>query len=94
MLITPDRGRRIFGILMILAGLGMAAGSLKESFRARSRTRIAEAHVLSSHQTMMGIGPLRHYSINAKYEFFADGVWIEKEQLIDNLPSGPVYAAF
>lgn len=55
---------------------------------------MTEAHVLSSYQTMMGIGPLRHYSINAKYEFFADGVRIENEQLVDQLPTGRVYVQF
>src|SRR6267154_1074853 len=94
MLITPDRGKKIFGVLMIVAGLGIAAGSLAEFFRAKSRTSLAEAHVLSSHETMMGIGPLRHYSIDTRYEFFTDGVRFEKQQLIDNLPKEAIYVRF
>lgn len=94
MLITPDRGKQIFGLLMILAGLAMTAGSLRESLRARSRTSVTEAQVLASFKTFMGIGPLRHEAINVRYEFFVNGVRFEKNQLVDNLPGGPVYVQF
>lgn len=94
MFITPKNGRRIFGLLMILAGLGTMAGSLKGAFQARFRTSIAEARILSAHETMMGIGPLRHYSISTKYEFFVNSSQFESEQLVDFLPGGIVYVRF
>ena len=94
MLITPDRGKRLFGFLMIVAGLFITAGYLSESFRAKSRTSTTEAHVLSSAETFMGIGPLRHYSVNVRYEFFADGVRFEKAQLVDNLPGRTIHVQF
>ena len=94
MLITPDKGKMVFGLLMILAGLGMTAGSVIDFFRAKSRTSVAEVRVLKSFPAMMGIGPLRHYSTNVKYEFVVDGLRIEREQLVDNLPDGPVYVRF
>jgi hypothetical protein len=79
---------------MVLMGLGIIAASLNETFRTRSRTNITEAHILSSYKTMMGIGPLRHYSTQTKYEFFANGARYEKQQLVDSVPGGIVYVKF
>ena len=94
MIITPDRGKKIFGVLMILAAIAIIVGSLNELRRAKSRTAITEAHVLSSFEVMTGIGPLRRYSINVRYEFLTNGVRVEKQQLIDSLPGGPVHVHF
>jgi hypothetical protein len=94
MLITPDRGKKIFGVLMILAAIVLIAASLAEIRRAKFRTAVTEAHVLSSFEVMMGIGPLRHASIKVKYEFVANGARFEKEQLVDNLPGGAVQVYF
>lgn len=79
---------------MILAAIAIIAGSLYEPRRAKSRTAIAEAHVLSSFEVMTGIGPLRHSSINVRYEFVANGARVETEQLVDSLPGGPVDVHF
>jgi uncharacterized protein YjeT (DUF2065 family) len=94
MLITPNRGKRIFGFLMILLGIGAISGMVMEEFRARSRTNVTEAHILDSKLAMNGIGPVRHYSINTRYEFFVDGMRFEKQQLVDQLPEGTVYVRF
>jgi hypothetical protein len=94
MLITPNRGKRIFGFLMILLGIGIISGILREDFQARSRTNVTEAHILDSQQIMNGIGPVRQYSINTRYEFFIDGMRFEKKQLVDRLPVGTVYVRF
>jgi hypothetical protein len=94
MLISPSRGKRIFAFLMILMGIGVIAGLLKEDYQARSRTSVTEAHILDSQQTMSGVGPVRQYSIDTKYEFFVDGVRFEKQQLVDRLPGWTVYVRF
>jgi Protein of unknown function (DUF3592) len=94
MLLTPDRGKRIFGVLTILAALGIIAGSLGEWYRSKSRTSVVEAKIVSAHESMMGIGPLRHYSIHTRYEFVAGGERIDKEQEVDSLTAAPVYVRF
>jgi len=94
MLLTPDRGKRIFGVLMILAALGIIAGSLGEWYRSKSRTSVVEAKIVSARDSMMGIGPLRHYSIHTKYEFMAGAERIENEQEVDSLSAAPVYVRF
>jgi hypothetical protein len=94
MLVTPERGKRIFGVLMMLAALGIIAGSLNEWHRSKSRTSVAAANIVTAHESMMGIGPLRHYSIHTKYEFVAGGQRIENEQEVDSLAAAPVYVRF
>ena len=94
MLLTPDRGKRIFGVLMILAALGIIAGSLHEWYRSQSRTSVVEAKIVTARDSMMGIGPLRHYSIHTKYEFIAGGQRIENEQEVDSLTAAPLYVRY
>lgn len=94
MLITPDRGKKIFGVLIILAAIALIAGSLNEPRRAKSRTAITEAHVLSSFEVMTGIGPLRRSSISVRYEFVADGTRVEAQQLVDSLPGDRIEVHF
>jgi hypothetical protein len=94
MLLTPDRGKRIFGVLMILAALGIIGSSLNEWHRSKSRTSVVEAKIVSAHESMMGIGPLRHYSIHTRYEFVAGSERIKNEQEVDSLTAAPVYVRF
>jgi len=94
MFLTPERGKKIIGVLLMVVGLATAARLVDELFRAKSRTSITEAHVLSASVTGMGIGPLRHYGVNTRYEFLTNGVRFEREQLVDNLPSGAIYVRF
>jgi hypothetical protein len=94
MLITPIRGKRIFAFLMILAGVGIIAGLVKESIQSRARTSIAEVHLLNHYQTGTGIGSVRQSSVHITYEFFVNGVRFEKQQLVDSLPSETVYVRY
>jgi len=94
LIITPTRGKRIFGFLLILAGLGILAALGNETLRARSRTSSTTAHILSSFRTGKGIGPLRQDSISIRYEFFVNGLRFEQEQLVDNLDAGIIYVQF
>jgi hypothetical protein len=94
MLITPERGKGIFGVLMVLVALGMIAAGVRDFYRAKARTSVTEVHVLKSFQTESGIGPLRHSSINVRYEFFANGLRFEGAQLVDDLTKGVTFVQF
>jgi len=84
----------VFGVLMLLAGLAMTAASVIEFFQAKARTEVTQVHVLRSFPTVTGIGPLRHQSIAVTYEFTVNGDHIERQQLVDDFPDGPVYVRF
>lgn len=79
---------------MILAALGIVGGSLNEWRRSKSRTIVVEAKIVNAHESMMGIGPLRHYSIHTRYEFVAGSERIKNEQEVDSFTAAPVYVRF
>ena len=85
MLITPTRGKRVFAILMIVIGLAIISGLMKRVYKSRFRTSTVEANILDHYNTGAGIGSLRQYSINTRYEFFVDGLRFENQQEVDSL---------